>query len=140
MRRVTATSALPSPSRPSELSKTRVTSAVLMGRRFSVPAKMMSSAFCPRRLRMFDSPNTQRIASVILLLPLPFGPTMAVMPGENCTIVLSAKDLNPFISNRRSCMNTTFNLLRTFFRTLYYTILSHIFSVKLPALPSQFSY
>lgn len=54
----------------------------------------------PRRLFADCSPKTQRIASVILLFPLPFGPTTAVMPGTKSIATLSANDLNPFISSR----------------------------------------
>ncbi len=35
------------------------------------------------------------MASTRLLLPVPLGPTMAVMPGWKTIFVLSAKDLNP---------------------------------------------
>ena len=73
-----------------------------------MPEKIISSAFCPRKWRTLDSPKTQRIASVILLLPLPLGPTIPVMPGEKDTTVLSAKDLNPFISSRNNCMTASF--------------------------------
>ena len=65
------------------LSKISETSAMFSGRRCAEPAKMMSSDFVPRRLRIFCSPSTQRMASVMLLLPLPFGPTMAVIPWSN---------------------------------------------------------
>ena len=43
------------------------------------------------------SPRTQVMASVILLLPLPFGPTIAVVVSSNSIFVLFAKDLNPCI-------------------------------------------
>ena len=42
------------------------------------------------------SPSAQRSASARLLLPEPFGPTTALMPGPNSTFVRSAKDLNPW--------------------------------------------
>lgn len=35
-------------------------------------------------------------------LPLPFGPTIAVMPGVNAIVVLSAKVLNPLRRTSRS--------------------------------------
>ena len=38
---------------------------------------------------------TQLMASEILDLPLPFGPTIAVMSLSNCKTVLSGKDLKP---------------------------------------------
>ena len=49
----------------------------------------------PRRLLADCSPNTQRIASATLLLPQPFGPTIAVIPSVKSIGVLSANDLNP---------------------------------------------
>ena len=73
----------------------RDTSATPDARRDALPVKMMSSAFVPRRLRTFCSPKTQRTASVILLLPLPFGPTTAVTPRSNSISMRSAKDLKP---------------------------------------------
>ena len=63
-----------------------------------VPAKMMSSDFAPLKDFILCSPNTQRIASDILLFPEPFGPITVVIPGLNSNTVLSAKDLNPCIS------------------------------------------
>ena len=42
------------------------------------------------------SPSAQRRASARLLLPDPFGPTTALMPGPNSTFVRSAKDLKPW--------------------------------------------
>ena len=42
------------------------------------------------------SPKTQRTASEMLLLPLPLGPTIAVMPSEKSKFILSANDLKPF--------------------------------------------
>ena len=77
------------------LSKISETSAILSGRRVAEPEKIMSSERVPRRFRIFCSPSTQRTASVMLLLPLPFGPTIAVMPWSNSIVSLSAKDLKP---------------------------------------------
>ena len=59
-----------------------------------MPAKMRSSA---RRVRSARpcSPSAQRSASARLLLPLPLGPTTALMPGPNSTTVRSANDLKP---------------------------------------------
>jgi hypothetical protein len=42
---------------------------------------------------------TQRIASAMLLLPQPFGPTMPLIPGEKSTTTFSRKDLKPAISS-----------------------------------------
>ena len=44
----------------------------------------------------------QRIASTMLLLPQPLGPTMPLIPAEKSMTVLSRKDLNPMISSRLS--------------------------------------
>src|SRR5699024_10011690 len=63
-----------------------------------VPLKMTSSIFTPRIVRADCSPSTQRIASVMLLLPLPFGPTTAVTPESNLIFTLSANDLKPCAS------------------------------------------
>src|SRR6185437_2631826 len=71
------------------------------GLRVVLPAKMTSSSRCERRLRVLCSPKTQRIASTRFDLPEPLGPTTAVMPDSNSTVVGSAKVLNP---NRRSAL------------------------------------
>ena len=68
-----------------------------LGFRESLPAKIISSIFAPRSDFADCSPSTQRIASVILLFPLPFGPTTAVTPGTKSIDTRSAKDLNPTI-------------------------------------------
>lgn len=57
--------------------------------------KITSSILLPRRYLALCSPSTQRIASEMLLLPLPLGPTIAVMPEPKLNSILSAKDLNP---------------------------------------------
>ena len=80
--------------RPSPLSRTRVTSAIPCAARFSEPAQMTSSALRERSARPC-SPSAQRNASARLLLPEPFGPTTALIPGPNSTFVRSANDLNP---------------------------------------------
>ena len=58
----------------------RRTSAAPVGLRASLPPKMTSSIFSPRRLLALCSPSTHVIASATLLLPHPLGPTMAVTP------------------------------------------------------------
>lgn len=63
------------------------------------PLKTKSSKLSLRRLLILCSPITQRMASTILDLPHPFGPTMPVTELSSTTCVLSAKDLKPFISN-----------------------------------------
>src|SRR5580658_5813982 len=83
----------------SSLERVRVTSAMLEGLRLSVPLKMtsvISEALSP----LADcSPMTHRTPSETLVLPQPLGPTTAVTPGSNKSSVLSAKDLNPWISS-----------------------------------------
>ena len=66
--------------------------------RESEPAKIISGILPPRKLLTDCSPNTQRMASVILLLPEPLGPTTAVTLFSKSITVRSAKDLNPAIS------------------------------------------
>ena len=56
---------------------------------------MTSSALRERSARPC-SPSAQRSASARLLLPEPFGPTTALMPGPNSTFVRSANDLKPW--------------------------------------------
>ena len=55
---------------------------------------MTSSALRERSARPC-SPSAQRSASARLLLPDPFGPTTALIPGPNSTFVRSANDLKP---------------------------------------------
>src|SRR5882757_855182 len=79
-----------------------VTSAMPRLRREVDPLKMTSAISPPRRLLALCSPSTQRTASTMLLLPLPLGPTTAVIPEEKSNCVLSAKLLNPTSSSRLS--------------------------------------
>ena len=69
--------------------------------RFSEPAQTTSSDLRVRSARPC-SPSAQRRASARLLLPEPFGPTMALIPGPNSTWVRSAKDLKPWSRTERS--------------------------------------
>ena len=84
---------------PPLLSSTSVTWAKPTLPRCWVPPKMTSSIRLPRRLRTDCSPMTQQMASEILLFPEPLGPTMAVMSSPKRSMVLSGKDLKPWISN-----------------------------------------
>ena len=100
-RRVTVTS-LKSTVIPAALScsvstspKVRLTSAMPIAFRPSVPLKMTSAISPPRSALADCSPKTQRMASETLDLPQPFGPTMAVTPGWKFSDVLSANDLKP---------------------------------------------
>ena len=66
--------------------------------RWLVPLKITSCILSERSVEAFCSPKTQRSASTTFVLPQPFGPTIAVMPGVNFTCVLTAKDLKPTTS------------------------------------------
>src|SRR5262245_29809258 len=75
-----------------------VTSASPSGNRALVPLKMTSSIRPPRRDLALCSPKTQAMASDMLLLPHPFGPTIVATPMPSKTSsVLSANDLKPWI-------------------------------------------
>src|SRR5581483_2235146 len=74
------------------------TSAMPVGLRSRVPAKMTSSILMPRRLLADCSPSTHVIASDMFDFPQPLGPTMAAMPSPaSCTSVRSQNDLKPRI-------------------------------------------
>src|SRR5215510_2986174 len=96
IRRVIETSVYSIGRAPSLLSIVRVTSARPSGARPAVPAKITSSIFPPRSAFAPCSPSTQAIASTTLDLPDPLGPTTQVMPGSSRSVVVDAKDLNPF--------------------------------------------
>ena len=76
------------------------TSADAVGFRASLPLKSTSSIRSPRRLLALCSPITHVMASATLLLPQPFGPTMAVTPLSKASSERSENDLNPLISRR----------------------------------------
>ena len=95
MRRVMATSSKSTGSTWSELSSTRSTSATPTGLRAEEPANTTSSMAWPRRCLALCSPSTHRMASEMLDLPEPLGPTTTVRPGSKTMRVLSANDLNP---------------------------------------------
>src|SRR5205085_10359445 len=82
------------------------TSADAVGLRASLPLKRTSSIRSPRRLLALCSPITHVIASATLLLPQPFGPTMAVTPLSNASSERSEKDLKPLISRRSRRIRT----------------------------------
>src|SRR5215831_5612470 len=85
----------------------RRTSAAADGLRASLPLLITSSMRSPRRLLALCSPITHVIASATLLLPQPFGPTMAVTPLSNDSSERSENDLNPLISKRSRRMTHT---------------------------------
>ena len=80
-------------------SNVRDTSAIPDPVRVREPLNMRSSRLSDLKDLILCSPITQRMASTIFDLPQPFGPTMPVIGLSNMIWVLSAKDLNPFISN-----------------------------------------
>ena len=112
---VTVTSLYSIGSLPSELSITIDASANPKDFLFCVPAKITSSAFAPLRDFILCSPSTHLILSEILLLPDPFGPITAVIPGLNSKTVLSAKDLNP-------CNSSLFKYICFSLVSLYFTL------------------
>ena len=79
-----------------------------------MPPKIISSILAPRRVLVLCSPMTHKMASERLDLPLPLGPTMAVMSLPNWRMVLSGKDLKPWISSdfRYTVKPRRLNLLR----------------------------
>src|SRR5690606_34790647 len=79
----------------SELSKISSTVACDTGLRADEPEKITSVSESPRRRLAALSPMTQRIASMMLDLPQPFGPTTPVMLVGRCSVVGSTKDLKP---------------------------------------------
>src|ERR671912_553413 len=64
------------------------------------PVKMTSSVFLARSACCPCSPRTQRTASATFDLPLPFGPTIPVIPGSNAKTVRLRKLLKPWSSRR----------------------------------------
>ena len=108
---VTVTSENSTGSAPSLLSITIFTSAKPKDFLFCVPAKIMSSDLEPLSDFILCSPRTHLMASEILLFPEPFGPITAVIPFSNSNTVLSAKDLNPCISNFFKYIVFTFRFL-----------------------------
>src|SRR5690606_37032568 len=81
--------------RPSELSKISSTDARDTGFLLVEPLKITSIIDSPRNSEAFDSPSTQRTASMMFDLPQPFGPTTPTScPGRD-TVVGSTKDLKP---------------------------------------------
>ena len=64
----------------SALSRVMATEAKLKAFLFSVPEKITSCMLPPLSCRALCSPKTQRTASATLLLPLPLGPTIPVIP------------------------------------------------------------
>jgi hypothetical protein len=76
-------------------SKVSDTSAIGAGPRPSDPAKITSSMALPRRCLADCSPMHHRMASTMLDLPQPFGPTTAVTDESMLMVARSQNDLNP---------------------------------------------
>ncbi len=94
------------------------------------PPQMRSSARFPRMLFIDCSPSAKRNASATLLLPEPFGPTIAVVELPKSKTVFLANDLNPTISSRFNitvyCItiaSTSVRLLRQLVPPLAYSAL-----------------
>src|SRR5690348_10802820 len=81
--------------RPWLLSKNSSTEARPIALRSPAPLKMTSCIDSPRSAEAFDSPSTQRTASMTLDLPQPLGPTMPTSCPGVAIDVGSTKDLNP---------------------------------------------
>ena len=102
----------------SALSKTSTTDALFNLPELPAPLKIRSSPRLPRKLFMLCSPTTQRKASATLLLPEPFGPTIAVIGASNSSEVFLAKLLNPVISILFNLTFIWYQLTRTLSRPL----------------------
>src|SRR6516225_861170 len=86
--------------------RVRDTSAIPVGLRSRVPAKITSSMREPRSDFADCSPSTHEMASAIFDLPQPFGPMMAATPSPwNFSSVRSQNDLNPRIWSFLSLSN-----------------------------------
>src|SRR5437867_11828521 len=81
--------------RPALLSKISSTEARPTGLRSPAPLKMTSCIDSPRRAEAFDSPSTQRTASMTFDLPQPLGPTMPTSCPGVAIDVGSTNDLKP---------------------------------------------
>src|SRR6478736_3332922 len=83
------------PMRPRLLSKCSSTDARPTGLRSPAPLKITSCIDSPRSAEAFDSPSTQRTASMTFDLPQPLGPTMPTSwPGVPIDVG-STNDLKP---------------------------------------------
>src|SRR6266545_7835975 len=90
--------------RPWLLSKKSSTDARPTGALSPAPLKMTSCIDSPRSAEAFDSPSTQRTASMTFDLPQPLGPTMPTSCPGVAIVAGSTNDLNPasLISVRRN--------------------------------------
>src|SRR5690606_22112723 len=83
------------PIRPRLLSKISSTEALAAGLRSDEPLKITSCMDSPRSSDAFDSPSTQRTASMMLDLPQPLGPTTPTSWPGTSNAVGSTNDLKP---------------------------------------------
>ena len=81
--------------RPALLSKKSSTDARPTALRSPAPLKITSCIDSPRSAEAFDSPSTQRTASITLDLPQPLGPTMPTSWPGVAMAVGSTNDLKP---------------------------------------------
>src|SRR3954447_6319273 len=81
--------------RPWLLSKNSSTLARPTGLRSPAPLKITSCMDSPRSAEAFDSPSTQRTASITFDLPQPLGPTMPTSWPGVPIVVGSTNDLKP---------------------------------------------
>ena len=103
----------------SVLSIINETSAFVAGF-FSFPPEKITSWLSLALMFLYDcSPKTHRTASKIFDFPLPFGPTIDVIPRLKSMYTLSPKDLKPFIS-------TAFRYIFSPKSSIINTILYHI--------------
>src|SRR6266700_719653 len=97
---------LSGPSYSSGLISVSDTSAMPVGLRSRVPAKITSSMREPRRVFADCSPSTHEMASAIFDFPQPLGPIMAATPSPwNLSYVRSQNELNPRICSLFSLSN-----------------------------------
>ncbi|VVB83172.1 Uncharacterised protein [uncultured archaeon] len=83
----------------SELSITISTFASFAGAAALLPKKIKFPALTALIDFMLNLPRTKHNASEILLLPLPFAPTITLIPGASGISVLLTKLLNPCITS-----------------------------------------
>jgi hypothetical protein len=79
------------------LLKTSVTSAAPTADKESEPEKITSPIEPARKRAGLPSPRANNTASVMLLFPDPFGPTITVIPGSSGIRTGRANVLKPFI-------------------------------------------
>jgi len=85
------------------------------------PSKITSDIFTALKERAFKSPKTNRTASRILLLPLPFGPVTTINPLSKSMVTLRGpKDLKFLISSFLRYTNHFLSIMATPINFLLY--------------------